>query len=362
MSITIRTVKGLGQGETIWDESVKGFGARRQLNSVSYVLKYRHNGKQRFVTIGRHGVLTPDEARRKAKKVLGSVADGVDPVGPKADSLAAVINDYLSRAKGTLRPSSYRHTQRYLLENWRGYHRTPVANLKRRDVALGLAEIETKHSPIIALRARTALSTMFNWAIRQGYEIPANPVLGTNRIEVKQSRDRVLTKAELATIWRQCGDDDYGRIVRLLILTGQRRDEVGRMKWSELDLERKVWVIPAERTKNKREHILPLTDAMIALLPERWRDFVFGPKGFVNWGNSRAKLNGVEDFRLHDLRRTAVTMMAELGIQPHIIEAILNHVSGHKAGVAGIYNKAKYLDEMRSALKRWAEHIEQIVA
>jgi integrase len=362
MSITIRTVKELGQGEVIWDTSVKGFGARRQLNSVSYVLKYRHNGKQRFVTLGRHGVLTPDEARREARKVLGSLARGIDPVGPKADSLAAVINDYLAYAQKTLRPNSYRDIQRYLLENWKAYHRTPVANLKRRDVALGLADIEAKHSPIIAHQARAALSAMFNWAIRQGYEIAANPVLGTNQIEVK-SRDRVLTKAELAAIWRQCKDDDYGRIVRLLILMGQRRDEVGRMQWSELDLDRKVWVIPGDRTKNHKEHILPLTDAAIALLPERWRDYVFGPKtGFANWGNSRAKLNGVDDFRLHDLRRTCATGMAELGVLPHIIEAILNHVSGHKAGVAGIYNKARYLEEMRAALTKWSQHIEQIVA
>jgi integrase len=336
---------------------VKGFGARRQLNSVSYVLKYRHNGKQRFVTLGRHGVLTPDEARRKAKKLLGSVADGVDPVGPKADSLAAVINDYLNHAQKTLRPSTYRDAQRYLLVNWKAYHRTPVANLKRRDIALGLADIEGKHSPTVARQARVALSAMFNWAIRQGYEVAANPVLGTNRIELK-SRDRVLTKAELKRIWRQCGDDDYGRIVRLLILMGQRREEVGQMQWSELDLDRKVWIIPGERTKNHREHILPLTDAAIALLPERWKEYVFGPKfGFTNWANAKATLKGVDHFRLRDLRRTCATGMAELGILPHIIEAILNHVSGHKAGVAGIYNRARYLDEMRSALERWAAHI-----
>jgi integrase len=361
MSITIRTVKSLSQGEVIWDTHVPGFGARRQLNSVSYVLKYRHNGKQRFVTLGRHGALTPEQARREAQKVLGKLATGVDPVGPKADSLAAVINDYLTHAQKTLRPNSYRHIQRYLLENWKPYHRTPVANLKRRDVALGLGDIEAKVSPAVAHRARAALSAMFNWAIRQGYEIVANPVLGTNQMEVK-SRDRVLTKAELKKVWRQCGDDDYGRIVRLLILTGQRREEIGGMQWSEIDLERKLWIIPGDRTKNHREHILPLTDAMVALLPERWRDYVFGPKaGFVNWGNSRAKLNGIEDFRLHDLRRTAVTMMAELGVLPHIIEALVNHVSGHKAGVAGVYNKAKYLGEMRSALERWAQHIEEIV-
>jgi len=362
MSITIRAVKALGQGQVIWDTSVPGFGARRQLNSVSYILKYRHAGKQQFVTLGRHGVLTPDEARRKARKLLGSVAGGVDPVGPKADSLAAVINEYLSHAQKTLRPNTYRDTRRYLLECWKPLHRTPIANLKRRDIALGLADIEAKASPIIALRARSAISAMFNWAIREGHDIPANPVLGTNRAEEK-SRDRVLSNAELACLWQQCRDDDAGRMVRLLILTGQRRGEVARMSWSELDdLDRKLWTIPGARTKNKREHTLPLTDAMIALLPERHRDYVFGQGiGFSGWAKARDRINGLDDFRIHDIRRSVATGMAEIGILPHIIEAILNHVSGHKAGVAGIYNKARYLDEMRAALEKWAAHVAMLV-
>src|SRR5262249_25953935 len=151
-------------------------------------------------------------------------------------------------------------TRYHLQDCWKPYHSVPIASLKRRDIAKGLGEIEAKRGPIIALRARATLSACFNWAIRQGYDIPANPVQGTNRTILK-SRERVLTKAELASIWQQCGDDDFGRIVKLLTLTGQRRDEVSRMTWGELDLEKKLWTIPAERTKNKREHILPLTDA-----------------------------------------------------------------------------------------------------
>jgi integrase len=359
-AITIRSVKALAQGETIWDTSVKGFGARRQLNAVSYVLKYRHQGKQRFVTLGRHGALTPDEARKKAKRLLGSVAGGVDPIAPKAETLGAVANEYLQVAAKVLRHNTYRGTKRYLQDCWKAYHSMPIAAMKRRDVAKGLADIEAKYGPFIALRARAALSTMFNWAIRQGYELPANPVQGTNRTILK-SRERVLTNPELASIWRQCGDDDFGRIVKLLILTGQRRDEVGRMTWGEIDLDKKLWVIPGTRTKNHREHILPLTDAALALLPERRRDYVFGNGiGFSNWSRAQRRITGVAAWRLHDLRRTAVTMMAELGILPHIIEAIVNHVSGHRAGVAGIYNKAKYLDEMRIALEKWSSHVGEL--
>ena len=356
MSITIRTVNALKPGEVIWDASVRGFGARRQTHAVSYVLKYRHDGKQRFVTLGRHGVLTPDQARKKAKRLLGSVASGNDPVAPKAESLGAIINEYLQVAAKILRISTYRAKRHHLQDCWKPYHSRPLASIKRRDVALALAEIETKYSPITAWHSRAALSALFNWAIRQGYEIAANPVAGTNRTTIK-SRDRVLTKAELASIWRQCGDDNYSRIVKLLILTAQRRDEVGRMEWNELDLERKLWTIPATRTKNHREHTLPLTDAALALLPERRRDYVFG-NGFSDWSKARARLS--DGWRLHDIRRSVATGMAELGVLPHIIEAILNHVSGHKAGVAGIYNKAKYLEEMRGALEKWAQHVAKL--
>jgi integrase len=360
MSISIRTVQALRPGEAIWDNRVPGFGARRQRDAISYVLKYRHQGKQRFVTLGRHGALTPDEARKKAKRLLGSVAGGIDPITPKAETLGAVIEEYLAYASKTLRPKSYLNTQHYLQVCWKPYHSRPLASIKRRDVAQGISEIETKHTPIIASLARRGLSACFNWAIRQGYELPANPVQGTNR-SVLKSRDRVLTKPELVSIWHQCKYDDFGRIVKLLILTGQRRDEVSRMTWAELDLEKKLWTIPAERSKNHREHILPLTDAALALLPERRRDYVFGNGiGFSNWSKAQRRITGIAPWRLHDLRRTAVTMMAELGILPHIIEAIVNHVSGHRAGVAGIYNKAKYLDEMRIALEKWAAHVGEL--
>src|SRR5262249_29219524 len=232
MSISIRTVNALKPGEVIWDASVRGFGARRQTNCVSYVLKYRHEGKQRFVTLGKHGVLTPDQARKKAKRLLGSVAGGNDPVAPKGESLGAIIEEYLQSASKTLRASTHRRRRHHLEDCWKSLHPRPLVSIKRRDVALGLAEIETKYTPITAWHCRAALSACINWAIRQGYEIAANPVLGTNRTALK-SRERVLTQTEFASIWNQCGEDDYGRIVRLLILTGQRRDEVGRMTWSE---------------------------------------------------------------------------------------------------------------------------------
>jgi integrase len=177
--------------------------------------------------------------------------------------------------------------------------------------------------PVASTHARFALSALFKWAIGEGLA-SVNPVTGTNRAAAR-SRDRVLTDAEIAAIWRACGDDDYGRIVRLLMLTGQRRDEVGGMRWAELS--RQGWTIPAARTKNSREHIVPLAAAALALLPPERREFVFGDgprrrgdphRGFSGWSKGKAGLDarsGVTDWRLHDLRRTAATLMADrLGV------------------------------------------------
>jgi integrase len=119
---------------------------------------------------------------------------------------------------------------------------------------------------------------MFNWALREGLDIPANPVLGTNRPAQRGSRERVLTDTELSAIWHACGDGDYGRIVRLLLPTAQRRDEVGSMQWAELDITSGLWTLPVARTKNHREHLLPLVPAALALLPppRNGRNFLFG--------------------------------------------------------------------------------------
>jgi integrase len=308
--------------------------------------------------------LTPDEARRKAKRILGSIAGGIDPVTPKAETTSAVIEEYLRFAEGRQRPGSFSDTQRYLRHQWRSLHHLPASEVKRRDVAKGLTEIEARHSTTVAARARAALSAMFAWAIREGYEIPSNPVQGTNRPPEPASRERVLTEAELVAIWRACNGSDHGRIVRLLILTGQRRDEIGKLRWNEIDLQGAVIRLPPERTKNKREHILPLSNLAVSYLPAPvvGRDWVFGiGKGFSGYSQAKPTLDqrsGVAEWRLHDLRRTAATMMADkLGVLPHIIEAILNHQSGSKAGVAGIYNRARYLDEMRTALDRWADYV-----
>ena len=380
-AITVRSVLALKPRSALWDGghrlAVKGFGVRRQSGGAVYVIKCSVLGRQRFVTIGRHGSpWTPERARREAKRMLGLFASGADPQAERkgarakaADTLGRIAGDYLEYAKRKQRPGSYRETERHLLVNWRPLHALSIFDLRRRHVAGRLAAIESERGAVTAARARAALSAMFNWAIREGYELAGNPVAGTNRPAEPKSRSRVLADAELAAIWRACRDDAYGRIVRLLMLTGQRRDEVGGMRWSEIEGER--WTLPAERTKNRREHVIPLPASALALLAD-WprrsgREYVFGNvgRGYSGWWKAKAALDGrcgVASWRVHDLRRTVATVMADrLGVLPHIVEAVLNHV-GSRAGVAGVYNRARYEAEMREALTRWAEHVAGIVA
>jgi hypothetical protein len=232
--VTIRTVKALKAGQTIWDanhrEAVRGFGVRRQRCNPVYVIKYRVYGRQRFVTIGPHGSpWTPDRARREAKRLLGLVADGKDPQAEKfdarakaADTIGKVADEYLKQAKKKLKPRSYVETKRHLLVNCRPLHPISIFHLTRRQVAARLSEVEAKHGNVNAARARAALSAMINWAIREGFDIPGNPVFGTNRPTEPKSRNRVLVDCELAEIWSGCRDDDYGRNAKRYVEEGQR--------------------------------------------------------------------------------------------------------------------------------------------
>jgi integrase len=370
--ISKQTVDRLPLGSMLWDTAIVGFGIRRQRKSPFYLIRYRINGRQHFLTIGRHGSpWTVDTARREARRLLGIVPSGTDPATAKAEAkqrsaetFEAEIRHYLERKRSVMKPRAFVELSRHLLRHAKPLHHLPLTKIDRRTIALRLAEIETASGPVARNRVRSSLSAFFNWAIHEGL-LEINPVIGTAKADEGQSRDRVLTEAELTAVLSALGRDQFSNIVRLLILTGQRREEIGGLRWSEIDFDRGLIVLPPARTKNKRLHELPLSTQAKAILERQPRngEFVFGRR-FTNWSGHKAdldrRLNGMADWHLHDLRRTAATGMAELGILPHIIEATLNHVSGHKSGVAGIYNRARYADEMKVALQRWADHVDQL--
>lgn len=362
-----------------FDDEISGFGLRvRAGGSRKWVVHYRQGGIQRRHTLGPASVLTVDQARHKARKVLVDVGEGKDPAAAKAEKRASsalifksVMEDYLSARQRDMKPRSHAETARHLREQWKPLHGLAVGGVSRSVVAARLRIITEQSGPIAANRARASLSAFYAWAIGEGL-CEANPVIGTNK-QAETNRERVLTDAELAKVWLATSDNSYGRIVRLLILTGQRREEVGGLRWKEIDTAKALIALPPDRTKNGRSHDVPLSqtalDALKAQPRIAGRDLVFGEGegGYSGWSKSKKALDeklgkGVSGWTLHDLRRTAATRMADIGIQPHVIEAVLNHVSGHKAGVAGIYNRASYATEKRAALDQWASHVATVVA
>jgi integrase len=249
-------------------------------------------------------------------------------------------------------------------------HSLALDQITRKDVASRLNRISLDSSSIVAGRARAQLSALFSWALAHGL-CEANPVVGTLAPKGGQPRERVLDDSELARIWRACGDDDHGRCIRLLILTGCRRAEVGGMAWSEIDFERGVWTLPANRSKNGRAHTLPLLPAMLAVIKDMprlvSRDQLFGQRanGFTGWSRGKPELDqraGLQNWTVHDVRRSVATKLADIGVLPHVIEQILNHRSGHRAGPAGIYNRSSYEREVRAALALWHDHLRTLVA
>jgi integrase len=373
------------KSETIvFDETLSGFGLRvRAGGKRTWIAQYRLGGKQRRVTIGTAETLDADEARRRARSVLAKVHLGTDPQLEKATAraqatvtLGSIVDSYLARhAAKRLKPSTFTDVRRYLRQHWAPLLELPVRNVTRADVAARLARIADANGGYAANRARVALSAVYAWAIAEGVA-DANPVVGTRKPVEEVARDRLLTNNELAAVWHHAGDGDFGAIVRLLILSGQRREEVAAMTWEEIDLHNATWRIGADRTKNSRAHEVPLaaqTAEILATLERReGRSLLFGSRTgpFSGWSKAKASLDArvstalgcaPAPWRLHDIRRTVATRLADLGVLPHVIEAILNHISGHKAGVAGVYNRSSYAVEKRAALAMWAERLTDLI-
>jgi integrase len=340
------------------------------------------NGRTQKKSLGYVGVTTLEEARRAARDVLHTARHGHDPKAAKAEArakaaltLGAIADCYLQQAQARLKPRSFEEVERHLRKHWELLRGVPAASLNRAEIAAHLRELASANGPIASNRARAALSAMFGWAVANGL-VEQNPIIGTIRVAEEISRDHVLRDDELSAIWKACREDDYGQIIRLLIVTGQRRGEVGSMAWNAVDLTSGLWVMPRARTKNGLEHEVPLSSPALAILEQRSgsdRELVFGQGsgGFSGWSAAKIRLDArlargdspVRPWRLHDLRRTVATRMAdELRTPPHVIEAILNHRSGVVSGVAAIYNRAMYRAEKREALDLWAARLKQVVS
>jgi integrase len=381
-----------------FDERCRGLSVRLQGKARSWIVWYAVNGKRRKMKIGDVAGMKLEQARSEATEIVNAAKKGKDALAEReaakaksADTLRALIEDYLvQRAEPRQKARAYAETARNLLKTWAPLHAEPAAAITEADIDRQLGRIQAERGPSAAKNARVYLSAVYVWAMRRG-RVKRNPMIATEAPEVPPAHAKPPDQAQLAAILRACGDDDFGRIVKLAALLGARREEIAGMRWSEIDdLERRLWTIPGHkvnvadktqcparergtahlcRTKNHLTLELPLPEQAIALLPERreGRDLVFGRgKGaFSGFSNCKARLDqrsGVTGWTLHGLRHAASTNLHEIGVEPHIVEAILNHQSGHKAGIAGRYNAAAYREQKRAALTRYADWLDQVIS
>ncbi len=357
------------------DDSMAGFGVRfRNGGAGVYFIKFKIGNKHGRLSLGAISKVTLADAQAAAKRHFALITDKkINPsteraraTGKASDTIEPLLDGFIAYLRRNGRAESYLgDVERSLRRYFRPLHRFAAADINRAMIAKELARIRTECGPTTADRARAHLSKFFSWAIAEGLA-DENPVSGTAKTGTK-ARDRVLQDSELAAIWQALGDDDYGDICRLLILCGARRDEIGSLRRSEINFAQKQIELPGSRTKGAVDHIIPLAPLALPILkarePRQDSDFVFGrgEGGFSGWSQCKARLDArldLEPWVLHDFRRAlSTTMHDKLQVPPHVVESVLGHVSGHKRGVAGVYNRALYLDQRRAALERYANHI-----
>jgi integrase len=401
-----------------WDNQLPGFGLRiSETGRKSWVVMYRVRGKLVRETLGTAATIpSVSDARSRARESLQKAQAGVNPVEEKRGSQRAAkfaaertpksfgagVDLYLTRyAERNTKPSTYKETRRVLEHDVRAVWETrSIDEITRRDVIELLDDIVDRGAAVQANRTFAVLRRFFNWTVEREI-IPTSPLTGLRSPTAEAARDRALSDAEIRLFWAGCDKLDwpFGPIFQVLLLTAQRRDEVGSLEWSEIDLDKRLWTIPREKAKNDRAHEVYLSELAIEIINELPRisrprtdgagsepsPYLFttnGERPVSGFSKAKARLDGhmlqllraefeeagkdpeaakIEGWILHDLRRTAATGMARLNIAPHVVDRILNHVSGTIQGVAAVYNRHAYLEERKAALEAWGRYVESLV-
>lgn len=353
----------------------------------SFAVRYRAGGRPKKLTLSpRYPALTLAQARERAREALMKVATGEDPAAerqqPKRDDdlFEHVLADFLKRHASRNRSGAdvARSFEREVLPHWRGRR---IDKITRRDVIALIDGIADSGRGVTANRVLAHVSKLFNWCLERDI-IPASPVAGVKPPAREVPRERILADEELRLLWRACDaiGEPFGPLVKLLVLTGARRGEVAGMTAAELHLEddHPHWIIPAARAKNNREHVLPLPAAAVEIIAGVRR--IAGAAGYVFSTSGVSPVSGftraherlhremckigerdIPAWTFHDLRRTAASGMARLGIAPHVVEAVLNHKSGTIRGVAAVYNRHGYQVEQQAALEAWGRYVSDLV-
>ena len=363
----------IGKRYEVRDELVVGLLVRVSASGGKvWYTACRIKGRARRMKIGTYPILSLADARDKARALLRDVQLGkFDEDRLDTPTFGEVVPQFIE-LYAKPRNRSWKSTGRVLTKFAELNHK-PINEIRRGHVVSILDNMTAAGTTVGANRALAAVKKLFAWCVDRG-TIEINPVAGLKAPAKEVSRDRVLTDDEIRAYWTTSETEGFpfAQFAQVLLLTGQRRGEVAGMSGSEIDFEKAVWTIPAKRAKNATQHAVPLAPFVVDILRSLPRflnsDLVFTTTGktpISGFGRFKRRLDKVgtgNDWRLHDLRRTAATNMALAGIQPHIIEAVLNHKSGIVSGVAAVYNRHADLEEKRDALAKWAEHVGRIRA
>jgi integrase len=394
----------------IWDDKLDGFGLRVFGNGrASFVVRTSLNRATLGAAVNGEGELVKGNlarAREDAERLLYEARGATrrdtikeareeDRRKARAKTLGQAVPDYLDdrehgrwNARGhTIKPRSFVEIKRQLEADWKPLHGKALEDITDEDVVRRRDAIARGQGTGAADRAMRALQTLYVWAYDKRIVRTHPFIVRIKQLASNGKRDRTLSPSELREVWlatEVVTNDDFRRIVRLLALTGQRRDEIGALQWTEVveNGDGMRIELPKERTKNLRHHTVPLSPQAMALLPARRNStpMVFGRddrRGFLSHSTAKRELDaviaaarreaGIKDdippWRLHDLRRTFATLMREKGFaDTHLVELIINHVSGTRGGVAGVYDRSERLPERRAALEAWGQWVEDLVA
>jgi integrase len=366
----------------VFDDEQRGLGVRVTASGgKTFLAQYAFHGQKRRMPLGACNAVSLAKARDAVRAIMGEVAQGIDPAAERKNAaaesrrkaahdaltLASLIEEWQVLHLTSKRPAYAAEAVRALRNAFGRHLDLPAAELDRAMIVKALDNMTRQGRGPMASRTAAYGSAAYRWATKRG-ALVTNPFVNLP-VAPTARRDRVLSDDELAAIWRATdGDRVFDNIVRVLILTGQRREEVGGMEWSELSSDLSLWTIPASRAKNGSVQMVPLSTPARELLSNlpRLGDFVFpGLRGVFNgWSKSKASLDtrsGVTKWRLHDLRRTMATGLQRLGVRLEVTEAVLNHIAGSRAGIVGIYQRHDFASEKRAALEGWAEHVMGVV-
>jgi integrase len=357
-----------GKRRIVWDATVPGLGIRVTDRGVkSFVLVVRYPGQRNPAprSLGVYGAITLEAVRAKAREWLALIGNGTDPAlhlaHKRAQTFQAISEQYLLRkAKDHRTRGETEATFTRLIHPTLGQR--PITSINRSDVVRLLDKIEDENGAVTATKALGIINRVMNFHASRTDDFRSPIVKGMGR-GTAQARSRILTDDELRSIWAACGEYPiFGPMLRFILLTATRRNEAGKMRWNEVSGDE--WVIPAARYKTNIDHVIPLSQMALSALPERNGEWVFSGNGRQPIGNYTQnkeaidQASGVKDWVIHDLRRTARSLMSRAGVSPDHAERCLGHVI---PGVRGVYDRHEYHREKQRAYELLAGLIDRIV-